>query len=379
MLILGLFHEIWLFGVRTHVLNPKSVLTVFLANYCTLDIITGLTFGESLKLLSHHANRWFVPAFFNGNWYMYHRMAWPNLFNSGIARIINLSSWLFPTMDKEGFEADQIAAYYKNIRFNQDDKALERLDLVATMRSAREKNTKTAYPDQEIWDEALLLIRAGGDTTSAALAAFFFYLSRNTACYVTLASEVRSKFQSVEEIEWGTDLMSCHYLRACIDEAMRLSPPAPGAFWREVSPGGASIDGESIPAGCEVGVGSYALGHNQVYFPDPFAFRPERFIGAASAIIPKGAFAPFSLGPRVCPAKALAYRELSLICATVIWQTDFRSVSTLGEGREGWHWGRHRKDEYQIFDLFSANKFGPELEFRPRKVDRRGSVKSFTV
>lgn len=150
---------------------------------------------------------------------------------------------------------------------------------------------------------------------------------------------------------------------------MRLGPPAPGAFWREVSTGGTTIDGQWLPAGCEVALGNYALGHKPEYFPDPFAFRPERFIGAAAELIPKGAFAPFSMGPRVCPAKTLAYHEMSLMCAIILYQTDFRTVSVLGEGHEGWSWGRHRQDEFQIFDVFSANKYGPELQFRRRQME----------
>lgn len=132
---------------------------------------------------------------------MYHRMAWSSLFNSKFAQMIRLSAWLFPKMKGEGIASDRIAEHYKNIRFNEDDEVLGRLDITATMRSVVDKDTKKCYPDQEIWDEALLLIRTGGDTTSAALSSFFFYLSRNSACYETLASEIRNTFKSIDDIK----------------------------------------------------------------------------------------------------------------------------------------------------------------------------------
>lgn len=70
--------------------------------------------------------------------------------------------------------------------------------------------------------EGLFFVAAGGDTTAAALGGLFFYLSReaNAEVYKKLADEIRTTFSSAEEIHSGPKLSSCHYLRACIDEAM---------------------------------------------------------------------------------------------------------------------------------------------------------------
>lgn len=70
--------------------------------------------------------------------------------------------------------------------------------------------------------EGLFFVAAGGDTTAAALGGLFFYLSReaNAEAYRKLADEIRTTFSSVDEIHSGPKLSGCHYLRACIDEAM---------------------------------------------------------------------------------------------------------------------------------------------------------------
>ncbi|CAG8980246.1 hypothetical protein HYALB_00009828 [Hymenoscyphus albidus] len=87
----------------------------------------------------------------------------------------------------------------------------------------------------ELWAEANIFLAAAGDTTRTALSATFFYLSRNPVSYQRLAAEIRSTFTSGDEI-CGAKLASCTYLRACIDEALRLASPVSGILWRDFSP-----------------------------------------------------------------------------------------------------------------------------------------------
>ena len=119
---------------------------------------------------------------------------------------------------------------------------------------------------------------SGGDTTSTALAAVLFYLSRHDEAHKILNNEIRSTFPMIDDIRQGARLSSCHYLRACLEEAMRLAPPAPGALWREVCMGGAIVDGALIPAGLDVGVCQYAICRNPDLFPEPYLFKPERHL-----------------------------------------------------------------------------------------------------
>lgn len=71
-----------------------------------------------------------------------------------------------------------------------------------------------------------------------------FYLAHYPDGLAKLQSEIRTTFQSSEEIELGIKLSKCKYLRACIDESLRIAHPAPGELPREVRPGGAVIDGQ---------------------------------------------------------------------------------------------------------------------------------------
>ena len=106
----------------------------------------------------------------------------------------------------------------------------------------------------ELWGESNLLIIAGSDTTSTALSGALFYLAYNPAALQKVCKEVREAFYDVEEIVTGSKLSGCCFLRACIDETMRMTPPVAGALPRQILTGGIDIDGLHIPAGVDVGV-----------------------------------------------------------------------------------------------------------------------------
>ena len=81
-------------------------------------------------------------------------------------------------------------------------------------------------------------------------------------------------------------------------------------------------------------------------------------------------FAPFLIGPRSCVAKPLAYLEMSLAVAVLVWSMDFRAAGTLGEGKPGsGRMGRERAEEFQIIDMFSSSKVGPALQWRRREMN----------
>lgn len=82
----------------------------------------------------------------------------------------------------------------------------------------------------------LVFFPAGGDTTATALSALFFYLSRNTESYSKLANEIRTTFSNHSEIQGGPKLASCRYLRASIEEALRMSPPVSSIELTQVVP-----------------------------------------------------------------------------------------------------------------------------------------------
>lgn len=182
-----------------------------------------------------------------------------------------------------------------------------------------------------------------------------FYLTRNPSVYKTVTDEVRKQFTSANEVRLGPELNSCVYLRACIDETLRISPPVGASLWREVGTGGAIIDGHAIPAGCDVGLGIYSLHHSEKYYEDPDKFVPERWLkkDQTSAQMP---LTPFSIGPRSCIGKGLAMHEMMLTMAVLITKFDFRVLE------EDWE----ESDLFLLRDHLTSSKNGPMVQFKIR-------------
>lgn len=186
---------------------------------------------------------------------------------------------------------------------------------------------------------------------------------------------MRRKFGDVREICIGPKLDSCRFLYACINKAMRLSPATGAILPREVLKGGLEVEGEFLPAGTDVGVPVYAVQHVEECFPRPFAFEPERWIledfkdseKERRAAVLQSAFCPFGWGRTSCIGKYLAYQEMGLILARVLWLYDMRLQDgiTVGEGNLRLGRGRERKEEFQMYDVFVSTRDGPWVQFRP--------------
>ncbi|KAF2761963.1 cytochrome P450 [Pseudovirgaria hyperparasitica] len=341
------------------------------ANYMTFDIMGDLCFGKSFGMLERPDNRFAIDLLANaahrhlicGTYLPIHTYHLDKILfrkiASGRERYMAYSRAQAAERTKAGLDVDRKDFFYHLLR-------------------ATDPETGKGFSGPELWAESNLLIIAGSDTTSTALAATFFYLTHNPHALELLTSEVRTAFSSVDDIRIGATLSSLAFLRACIDEAMRLSPSVGGLLPREILPGGLTLDGHTLPAGTVVGVPHYAIHHNPAYFPAPFTFDPARWLApshplstgytAAQVAAAQSAFCAFSVGPRGCIGKGMAYAELGIAVARAVWLYDVRVApgTTLGEGRPEWEWGRRRAEEYQLKDTFTSVKDGPLVQFASR-------------
>ena len=286
---------------------------------------------------------------------------------------LKLDKMLFSKLTKETYEYQALSKDQTEWRMAQGQKS-KMNDIFSALESARDPETNRMYTPIELVSEAGLLIIAGSDTTATAIAATVFYLLHSLESLRILQEEIRSTFASLEDVRIGTKLSACRYLFACFDESMRLSPPVPGLLPREVLSSGLDVDGIHLPSGSDVGVPIYALHHNEEYFPEPWAFKPSRWIAGQDGTTEedvkraRSAFSVFGYGRTSCVGKHLAYQELALTVARMAWIYEWRLQpgSSVGEGRKGMGWGREKKDEFQLWDKFVSISEGPLVEFKSR-------------
>lgn len=190
-------------------------------------------------------------------------------------------------------------------------------DLLDALLAAQEAES-AALTDQEVRDQVVSLIAAGYHTT-AALAAWTIYavLSHHEV-------EARLRDELEGETVAGIDptaIASSTYLRAVVNETLRLHSPA-GIAGRKAQ-ADIPFAGHTIPRGALVIYSQYVTHRDPELWPDPLAFDPARWIDTDGAVIEPDpyAFVPFGGGYRRCIGFALATLEAQLILAVVLRRT----------------------------------------------------------
>ncbi|CEF71864.1 unnamed protein product [Fusarium graminearum] len=329
-------------------------------SYLTFDIMADVVFGQPYNLLGNSEYRYVVDSIEGSN------IRTGVLIQAPEAYTWRLDKRLFPASIRHRNTFVKFISSLVQERLTT--KPLERDDIISHLLTAKDSETGQGFTKNEVAAESSTLIVAGTDTSSTALAATLFYLTQYPNMYRRAVAEVRSSFAKSQDVKLGRALNECVFTRACIEESMRLSPPAASALWRRVQVGGQTVDGHAIQAGCNIGVCIYAIHHNELYYPDPFVFNPDRWLQNDKQA--QSAFSPFSVGPRSCIGKGFAMAELMLAVATILVKFDIRRApgdqGCIGQGHLEGEDGRRMVDEYQLHDHVTAFKQGPVLQFRRR-------------
>ncbi|ERS96702.1 hypothetical protein HMPREF1624_06911 [Sporothrix schenckii ATCC 58251] len=212
--------------------------------------------------------------------------------------------------------------------------ASEAADLFAHLPVTATAARPAPMPFDEIVAESTVMLNAGNDTTQSALTNTVYCLARHRDKQATLRAALRAAHTTGGGVvvDYAT-LQRVPYLRAVLDEALRLHPPlGTGAPRRTTAPTtiDGTIDGQPVPAGVTVSAQTWSLHRNAALFRDATAFCPERWLPGHPEYSDQERqhlqdyVAPFSMGPRACIGRNLAYMELSLCVAALVLAFDWR-------------------------------------------------------
>jgi cytochrome P450 len=182
-------------------------------------------------------------------------------------------------------------------------------DVLSLLLAARHEDG-SPMSDEELRDELMTLLVAGHETTATALAWALERLVRHPDVLDRLIEEVR---------EEGTE---GEYLDAVVKETLRLRPVVPAVVRRLKGP--MEVGGYQLPAGVFLSPSIYLTHRRPDIYPEPEAFRPERFLER-----PAGTYTwiPFGGGVRRCLGASFALFEMKVVLATVLERVRLQTLS----------------------------------------------------
>ncbi len=192
-------------------------------------------------------------------------------------------------------------------------------DLLQMLMEAKDEDTGEQMTDKQLRDECLTIFLAGHETTALALSWLWKLLSDNPDKKATLAAEVEQVLGNrTPTLE---DLRQLTYTRMCIDEAMRLYPPAWAIGRRAIEAD--VIGGHFIAPNTNVILPVYCIHRSPELWDKPNDFIPERFDKERIKGADKFAYFPFGGGPRLCIGNNFALMEMQIIVAMLVQHFNF--------------------------------------------------------
>jgi cytochrome P450 len=188
-----------------------------------------------------------------------------------------------------------------------------RKDVLATLLNARDEQGE-GLSDTDLRDELMTALAAGHETTATSLAWAVERLLANPKSYDSARDEVRALGPDPDPER----LTALPYLDALIKEVLRMRPVVPLVGRVLMKP--YKLAGYDLPIGTSVGACIYLAQRNPEVYPEPDAFRPERFLGVSPD---SSAWFPFGGGLRRCIGASFAQYEMKIVLGTMLANCDF--------------------------------------------------------
>ncbi len=212
--------------------------------------------------------------------------------------------------EKQLREVDELL--YAEIAEHRARGGLEQRDDILSMLMQAEFEDGGTLSDEELRDQLMTLLLAGHETTATALAWTFDLLLRHREPLRRL----RDSLAAGEE----------DYLRATISESLRLRPVIPLAGRRLATE--LVADGLTLPAGTDVTPAIWLTHTRADVYPEPFAFRPERFLEDGPDTY---AWIPFGGGIRRCIGASFAEFEIRIVLREALTRCELRKADPMPE------------------------------------------------
>jgi len=195
-----------------------------------------------------------------------------------------------------------------------------REDILSLLLHAKDEEGQ-GLSDQEIMDQLMAIVLAGHETTAVMLAWTFYLLHKNPGALMRLREEVQS-LPGGDELDPEV-VARLPFLEAVCNETLRIYPPVQIIHRRLARP--LSLLGWELPVGTIVAAGAHGTHRIPGLYPEPEAFRPERFFSRSFSPFE---FLPWGGGARRCLGAAFAMYEMKQVLATLLRRHRFQLLET---------------------------------------------------
>lgn len=187
----------------------------------------------------------------------------------------------------------------------------EQADILSMLIQARDEESGLKLTEEELIGHTSTLFLVGHETTSSALTWTLMLLSQHPQVVADLVDELESVLHG--EAPTMEQIAELPLLERVIKESLRVltSIPWNGRITSKVT----ELGGYEIPKGTEVLVSIYHTHHMPEIYPEPEAFKPERWETINPSIYE---YNPFSAGPRLCIGAAFAMMQMKIILAILL-------------------------------------------------------------
>jgi cytochrome P450 len=195
--------------------------------------------------------------------------------------------------------------------------------LTALIREEKKNKDSESNGNKFLRDAAFNLFVAGRDTITSALTWLFYLVATHPLVESKILEEIKENFGHKEKpwILSIDEVRKLVYLHGAICEAFRLFPPIPFERKEAVTP-------DILPSGHHVYPNAmilfslYAMGRDKdIWGEDYSEFKPGRWISERGGIVyaPSYKFFSFNAGPRTCLGRDLAFIQVKMIAASILW------------------------------------------------------------
>ncbi|EAW18409.1 cytochrome P450 [Aspergillus fischeri NRRL 181] len=185
---------------------------------------------------------------------------------------------------------------------------------------------KNGHPNNLEWGEIVaevnIMMNAGSVTTAIAIANVMYQLLKNPCCLVKLREEVDAVLDDDEIIAPYDKVKHLPYLRACLDESLRIFPPTSHGLPRQTPPEGMEILGQWVPGNTSVSISALVAHRDESVFPQADRYIPERWLGEEGKAL-QPYFVAFSAGARSCIGRNISYLEQTKAIASLVHRYEF--------------------------------------------------------